>query len=85
MRPIAQWLLINVAPPLAHAYIRLLHATMRIEARGAEVLDAARRDAGKYVLCFWHSRFVLMPYCYPVRASSCCPPITATPRRSCAS
>ena len=65
MNPVAQWLLFNVAPPLAHAYIRLLHATMRIEVRGAEVLEAARRDPGQYILCFWHSRFVLMPYCYP--------------------
>ena len=65
MNPAAQWLLLNVAPPVAHAYIRLLHATMRIERRGAEALDGARREPGLYILCFWHSRFVLMPYCYP--------------------
>jgi lysophospholipid acyltransferase (LPLAT)-like uncharacterized protein len=65
MNPVAQWLLFNVAPPVAHAYIRALHATMRIEVRGAEALESARRDPGQYILCFWHSRFVLMPYCYP--------------------
>jgi lysophospholipid acyltransferase (LPLAT)-like uncharacterized protein len=65
MNAASQWLLLNVAPSIAHAYIRLLHATMQIEARGAEVLDVARRTPGHYVLCFWHSRFVLMPYCYP--------------------
>ncbi len=65
MNPIGEWLLFNVAPPLAHAYIRLLHRSMRIEVRGAETLDAVRRDEGRYILCFWHSRFVLMPYCYP--------------------
>jgi hypothetical protein len=65
MNPVAQWLLFNVAPPLAHVYIRLLHSTMRIEVRGADALEAARRDPGQYILCFWHSRFVLMPYCYP--------------------
>jgi len=65
MQGFTRWLLLHVAPPLAHAYIRLLHATMRIEARGAAALDAARRDPGHYILCFWHSRFVLMPYCYP--------------------
>ena len=65
MNPVTQWLLFNVAPPLAHVYIRLLHRTMRIEARGAEALEAARRDPGRFILCFWHSRFVLMPYCYP--------------------
>lgn len=65
MNSVAQWLLLNLAPPIAHAYIRMLHATMRIEVRGAEALEAARRDPGHYILCFWHSRFVLMPYCYP--------------------
>jgi lysophospholipid acyltransferase (LPLAT)-like uncharacterized protein len=65
MNPAAQWLLFNVAPQIAHGYIRLLHATMRIDARGADALAAARRNPGKYILCFWHSRFVLMPYCYP--------------------
>ena len=65
MNPVAQWILFNVAPPLAHLYIRLLHSTMRIEVRGAEVLTASRRDPGHYILAFWHSRFVLMPYCYP--------------------
>ena len=65
MNPVAEWLLFNVAPPLAHAYIRILHLTMRIEVRGALRLDEARRDPGRFILCFWHSRFVLMPYCYP--------------------
>ena len=61
----AQWLLLNVAPPAAHAYIRLLRRTMRIEYRGASVLEACRRSPGRYILCFWHSRFFLMPYSYP--------------------
>jgi lysophospholipid acyltransferase (LPLAT)-like uncharacterized protein len=50
---------------LVYVYIRLLHGTMRIDVRGAEALDASRRHPGRYILCFWHSRFVLMPYCYP--------------------
>jgi hypothetical protein len=65
MNRAAEWLLLNVAPTAAHAYIRLLHRTMSIEARGREVLAAARKDPGRYILCFWHSRFVLMPYAYP--------------------
>ena len=65
MNAVAQWLLLNVAPPVAHAYIRLLHGTMRIEVRGEAALAAARRHPGQYILCFWHSRFALMPYCYP--------------------
>jgi lysophospholipid acyltransferase (LPLAT)-like uncharacterized protein len=65
MNPVAEWLLFNVAPPVVHVFIRMLHLTMRIEVRAAERLDDARRDPGHYILCFWHSRFVLMPYCYP--------------------
>lgn len=65
MKRVADWLLLNAAPPIAHAYIRLLHRTMRVTFEGREVLDAARRDPGKYILCFWHSRFLLMPYSYP--------------------
>ena len=65
MNRVSEWLLFNVAPEIVHLYIRLLHRTMRIDVRGAEALDAARNDPGRYILCFWHSRFVLMPYCYP--------------------
>ena len=65
MNAAAQWLLLNVAPIVVHAYIRVLRASMRIDVRGAEVLAAARKSPGRYILCFWHSRFVLMPYCYP--------------------
>ena len=61
----SDWFLLNVVPPLGYAYIRLLHGTMRLAYRGKEVLDAARRDPGRYILAFWHSRFVLMPYAYP--------------------
>src|SRR5262245_64356716 len=65
MNPAAEWPLLRVAPTIAYAYIRLLHATMTIEVRGAEALADARREPGKYILCFWHSRFLLMPYSYP--------------------
>jgi lysophospholipid acyltransferase (LPLAT)-like uncharacterized protein len=60
-------LLLAVAPRLGHAYIRLLGATMRLDYRGREVLELARSEAGHYILAFWHSRFVMMPYAYPDR------------------
>jgi lysophospholipid acyltransferase (LPLAT)-like uncharacterized protein len=56
-----------VAPPLAYHTIRLLHRTMKWELRDARVLGWARRDAGRYILAFWHSRWVMMPYAYPDR------------------
>jgi lysophospholipid acyltransferase (LPLAT)-like uncharacterized protein len=54
-----------VVPRVGYAYIRLVRATMRIEYRNREALDVARRDTGRYILAFWHSRFVMMPYAYP--------------------
>lgn len=57
--------LLGLVPPLAHGYIRLLHATMRIDYRGREVLERIRRSHGHYILAFWHSRFLMMPYVYP--------------------
>ncbi len=58
-------LLLALAPRAGHAYIRLLHVTMRLTYRGRESLEEARRDPGRYILAFWHSRFVMMPYSYP--------------------
>ncbi len=59
--------MMKVVPYLAYLYIRFLRRSMRIEYRGARVLDLVRRESGNYILAFWHSRFVLMPYAYPDR------------------
>jgi len=64
-RRIANWLRVRLLPPLAHAYIRLLWQTGRFAVRNREVLDALRAADGRYILAFWHSRWVLMPYSYP--------------------
>lgn len=65
MNPVSERLLLAVAPRIGYRYIRLLHATMRLEYRGREHLDDARRDPGQFILAFWHSRFLMMPYSYP--------------------
>lgn len=52
-------------PEIAHLYVRLLRATMRIRREGAGVLEDARREPGQFILAFWHSRFLMMPYAYP--------------------
>ena len=52
-------------PRVAYLYIRLLRLTMRFTFENREVLERVRREHGHYILAFWHSRFVLMPYCYP--------------------
>jgi len=64
---LAQKLLLAVAPRVGYAYIRLLRATLRLEYRNREALARARQAAGQYILTFWHSRFVMMPYAYPDR------------------
>jgi lysophospholipid acyltransferase (LPLAT)-like uncharacterized protein len=58
---IVRWL----APRLAYAYLRLCRMTMRLEYGNREALDRACEHTGPYILAFWHSRFVMMPYVYP--------------------
>lgn len=65
MSPTKERFLLAVAPRLAYAYIRLLRASMRLEWRGRERLEALRQDGGRFILAFWHSRLVMMPYVYP--------------------
>jgi len=60
-----EFLMMKVVPYLAYLYIRFLRRSMRIEFRGVEILDQVRKESGCYILAFWHSRFVLMPYAYP--------------------
>ena len=67
MNPTARKLVDAVAPRLAYWLIRFLRLTMRVEYRNREVLGRARRQSERYILAFWHSRFVMMPYCYPDR------------------
>jgi lysophospholipid acyltransferase (LPLAT)-like uncharacterized protein len=57
-------LTVALVPRLSYAYIRLVRATMRLEYRGREVLDVTRREHGQFILAFWHSRWVMMPYSY---------------------
>ena len=59
--------MMKVVPYLAYLYIRFLRRTMRIEFRGVQVLEQVRKETGSYILAFWHSRFILMPYAYPGR------------------
>ena len=65
MNPLREKLLLAVVPRLGYAYIRLLRLTMRLDYRNRDVLERARAEAGHYILAFWHSRLVMMPYCYP--------------------
>jgi lysophospholipid acyltransferase (LPLAT)-like uncharacterized protein len=65
MEALRERLLRVAVPPLGHAYIRLLRRTMRIEYRDREHIERIRAREGRYILAFWHARFLLMPYAYP--------------------
>ena len=65
MSSLVQKLLTSLAPHAGYAYIRLVRWTMRVEYRNQQVLERAKREHGAYMLVFWHSRLVMMPYSYP--------------------
>lgn len=65
MNPVAERLLLALAPPLGHAYIRLVRATMRATFRDREFLEASAREGRRFIIAFWHARLMLMPYVYP--------------------
>jgi lysophospholipid acyltransferase (LPLAT)-like uncharacterized protein len=67
VNPTTERILLSVVPRLAWLYIRLLRRTLRTRYERSEVLDACRRDPGQYILAFWHSRFLMMPFAYPDR------------------
>jgi len=64
VNPLAERALLAVIPPLAHAWLRLLGVTMRVSFEGKEDFEAVRAR-GRYILAFWHSRFLMMPWSYP--------------------
>ncbi len=67
MNALTERIALSVVPPLASAYIRLLRHSMRISFQGREVIERVQEESGSYILAFWHSRFLLMPYAYPGR------------------
>jgi lysophospholipid acyltransferase (LPLAT)-like uncharacterized protein len=62
MIPTGNRLARTILPPLAGAYLGLIRRTMRLTFRNRRALDDARRESGQYILAFWHSRFLMIPY-----------------------
>ena len=56
-----QRLFLSVVPRIASTYIRLLRLTMRLE-----YIPPCRFpvEVDQFILAFWHSRFMMMPYWY---------------------
>ena len=55
------WLKLTVGPPVGAAVIRGLAASIRMERRGAEVMDDYYRRGKSMIFAFWHSRQLMMP------------------------
>ncbi len=46
--------------PVGAAYLRLVHATMRLTREGAAL--ALPKDGGPVIYCFWHEQLAMMPW-----------------------
>jgi len=46
--------------PLGAAYLRAVHATMRLTRKGAS--EALPADGGPVIYCFWHEQLAMMPW-----------------------
>jgi lysophospholipid acyltransferase (LPLAT)-like uncharacterized protein len=64
MHPLSERLALSLVPRLATTYVRLLGRTMRLEYRHRERMERFDRGGEHYILAFWHSRFLMMPYAY---------------------
>jgi len=52
---------------LAALYIRLAHATGRWRTVGGEIPRRFWDQGRPFILCFWHGRLLMMPYCWRTR------------------
>ena len=55
----------RLAKRLLVAYVRLVAGTTRWRVEGREHLEAALREDGSAVVCFWHGRLLLFPVDWP--------------------
>ncbi len=65
MNPLGKKLVDSLAPAIASGLIRFLRLTMRFRATNQEVLARSREQSGQFILAFWHSRWVMMPWVNP--------------------
>ncbi|MHB1398937.1 MAG: lysophospholipid acyltransferase family protein [Trichloromonadaceae bacterium] len=57
---LGKFLLLNVIPPLAAGFIRLLRRLLRVEVIGAETVDGFSAKGEHVILSFWHDQLLLM-------------------------
>lgn len=57
---LGKFLLLNVIPPLAAGFIRLLRRLLRVEVIGTETVDGFSAKGEHVILAFWHDQLLLM-------------------------
>lgn len=57
---LGKFLLLNLLPPLAAGFIRLLRKLLRVEVVGAESVDGFSAKGAPVILSFWHDQLLLM-------------------------
>ena len=58
------WAKLSLFPPVGAALVRGIAATMRLETRGHEEVDALYRSGGHIILAFWHAQQLMIPSGY---------------------
>ena len=59
-----RWAKFSLLPPVGAALVRGIAATMRLETRGHEEVDAFYRSGGHIILAFWHAQQLMIPAGY---------------------
>ncbi len=62
--PFINWLKVTLVPPLGTLIIRMLGRTLRLETRGADLVDEVYRQGKRMIIAFWHGRQLMMPLAY---------------------
>lgn len=59
-----RWIKFTVLPPIGALVIRGIKASMRLEQRGYEPVDALYREKRSIILAFWHAQQLMIPFGY---------------------
>ncbi len=63
-KQIQNWVKFSLLPPLGALVIRGIKASMRLEQRGYEPVDALYREKRSIILAFWHAQQLMIPFGY---------------------
>ncbi len=56
------FLMSKVLPPILYVFLITLKSTLRIQHINNSPLDEASSDSPGFIVCFWHSRLLMMPF-----------------------